>query len=556
MCSVADGQTAPDIVGIAKCGCLGKWPQNIERDLNRMMRRKFNLKVSPVQIKVPDIGKIAVLLPHEMWAFMWHEYPETARQRFLGGPDDLSTFWSKTMASDCNAEWLSCHPCIEMLHACPHLMVPLRLWGDDAPMGKHGREVRVMSWCSCLCRLESMSAKIAMYMGNAEGFTRAAEDAVIRVGAWSLNLMATDVFPHCDWNGNEWPKNSDRARRAGTSLTGTGHRGIYVETCGDWKWTKQVLNLQQSAQHNEVCIHCKAMKTNGALNYANCAVDAPWAQPENRRSFAEYISEQLALQGKLPALTSVLGYHSGTVADDLLHDDLLGVRQHLTGSAMLELAARGIWGQFPEIGRWRERLAFQLDVAYDKFKLFVKNNKLEASQPRFKPCTLSVSTQTCWPKLKSKGHNCAIVSIFLMKEAEQASDAQAHLYHSRVLLTCLTGFVRIWAICKHASTWMTPRECQKLSSARCMALQSYNILSDSCLAQGLYRYEVVPKLHKLDESLRRACLSGRNPMSIWTMSDEDWIGKIAALGCSCHANSLATRCIERFLIHWFNELEK
>ena len=153
-----------------------------------------------------------------------------------------------------------------------------------------------------------------------------------------------------------------------------------MELGGDWTWKKQILRLQQSAQHNDVCLQCVAAKTSGPLNNANCARDAPCFQPENRRKFEDYTAEQLASFDGLPAITVVLGYHSGTVVDDLLHDDLLGIRQHLCGAAMLDLAERGIWGNFAEIKRWKERLTARLSVASKEFEKFQREKRFQGVQ--------------------------------------------------------------------------------------------------------------------------------------------------------------------------------
>ena len=93
-----------------------------------------------------------------------------------------------------------------------------------------------------------------------------------------------------------------------------------------------------------------------------------------------------------------------------------------------------------------------------------------------------------------------------------------------------------------------------METARCKALQGYDILSGLLLAKAKYRYQVVLKMHKYDELLRKSIATGRNPMNGWTMSDEDWIGKMSSLGASCHSNTLGLRCIQRFMVHWFNGL--
>ena len=103
---------------------------------------------------------VNVLLPHELWAFVWLEQLHTARERFCGEPGALATFWAKTKDND--EEWLQAHPCKSMIDSDPLRCVPIRLWGDDAPIGKHGRELRCMSWTSAVCSLESLASKIAI----------------------------------------------------------------------------------------------------------------------------------------------------------------------------------------------------------------------------------------------------------------------------------------------------------------------------------------------------------------------------------------------------------
>ena len=111
---------------------------------------------------------------------------------------------------------------------------------------------------------------------------------------------------------------------------------------------------------------------------------------------------QIEAHASLPPLTTIAGFHLTTIADDLLHDDLLGIRPALVGSALVELCDRGIWGH-QHTTDWKGRLSKQLREAYTEFRSWSKANALPNSQALFKPCTLSMSTRdTSWPVLKTK----------------------------------------------------------------------------------------------------------------------------------------------------------
>ena len=121
------------------------------------------------------------------------------------------------------------------------------------------------------------------------------------------------------------------------------------------------------------------------------------------------------------------------------------------------------------------------------------------------------------------------------------------------LVNTLAAFAQIWCIGKAAGPWCSPEEAAKLERARLAGLQGYNVLSQSCKDRGIYRYEIRPKFHKLDELLRLAVSSRRNFMAQWTMSDEDWIGRMTRLALSTHANTMSRKVVARWIVHITNE---
>ena len=163
---IKDGLT--DVAGtteLANLGCKGRHPQNIERDMHRKMKRKLGIELEPLELfmagKKQDKMKVSMLLPHELWAALWtHE--SKAREVFLGQEGSCRMCWQSV--ADNKEEWYMEHPLRDHIQRDPDHHVPLRLWGDDAPITKNsGRTIRTMSMSSCVVFLQSFKSKLAIY---------------------------------------------------------------------------------------------------------------------------------------------------------------------------------------------------------------------------------------------------------------------------------------------------------------------------------------------------------------------------------------------------------
>ena len=102
------------IKSLANLGARGKWPGNCSRDLERLISRK-GINLEPYFVKVPfrengslgvRILPVAVLLPHEVFAFLWEA--GLGERHFFGDDGRMSavTFWQKSQGE----EWLEQHP--------------------------------------------------------------------------------------------------------------------------------------------------------------------------------------------------------------------------------------------------------------------------------------------------------------------------------------------------------------------------------------------------------------------------------------------------------------
>ena len=307
--------------------------------------------------------------------------------------------------------------------------------------------------------------------------------------SWSFNVLHSGVHPIVDHAGRPWPEGSRRWRLAGKPLNPHNMFGVFAQLGGDWPWLVKLLRLPWHMNTVEICRKCKVHKHNTGLNYANAADDAVWLLPEHKRTNQEYI-ELMAhnTENKKPAMppiTTIIGFHMDMVVDCMLHDDLLGVRASLCGSALKEFAERGLWGTYS--GTWKEQLAQQLEVAFRAFQHW-QGPRLSCSQQPFKPSSLSMHTMTDWPVLKAKGRNCAVVSVWLAHVAAETADEQSHTEHAVILKNVLHAFAVMYSIFRNGEQWLSTNSLSQLEQARRIAMTGYNWLSADCWSIGQFHF--------------------------------------------------------------------
>ena len=91
----------------------------------------------------------------------------------------------------------------------------------------------------------------------------------------------------------------------------------------------------------------------GVLNYADARPDAPWTG--TTRTTLEYRNHLVAI-GQDPDLSHFIGWHTQSLYEDWVHDNLLGLGQCVAGSALVTLAREDVWGPGPGHGPWQNRL--------------------------------------------------------------------------------------------------------------------------------------------------------------------------------------------------------
>ena len=130
---------------------------------------------------------------------------------------------------------------------------------------------------------------------------------------------------------------------------------------------------------------------------------------------------------------------------------------------------------------------------------------------------LLLGSCTCWPEFKGKARNIAVVSLLLADEVRTVAENDAAW---APLASTLWGFAAMHCVYTSSGQQLTEIEAQKLSDARSAGLDGYHWLYRDASRRGIFGYVRKPKFHKLDEAVRKAVATRRNPALLWSFSDE------------------------------------
>ena len=482
--------------------------------------------------------KASVILPHEMWRQL---SSAGALHAVMGHPSTWHSFWQAVQ----NEEWFTNHP---MRHFCleyGHKACPVVIHGDGAPIGKQHskRALRVVQWSSPCSSGSTLQRKIIIATNPEHAALKDLNERDIdTVIAWSFEIALANVMPRKDHRGE--PLTGQRAREAGKVLNKDGCIMIYIGTCGDWKFMKDQYNLDNHYGCNACCHMCFANKTCEPC-MQNALPDAPWTMV--MRSSQDFVTLKVAQQ-KLHPWCQMPGWHLHSLFEDVVHDDLLGVRQILCGGALMRMVDRHWFCPMSGAGDWKKKANRALAVAWARFGQWLKNNQLSCTTTPFSVTTLSLKTRKSKPALKCKASNCATVSKWIAEECSEFA-RQDENEHNAMLNMTLKAFCDLYVL-YHIKGIMTPRQARQLEDARQRSLLGFNALTSLSSEGGRQYFVVKPKFHKLDHLLRRAVRTRVSPSAFWTFQDEDMMGIMASLARNCRL--LLQGPAERWLLHYFS----
>ena len=148
--------TLPDIDILASIGTDGRYPRNMNRDLQA--KYGVNRLSKPLTTQMPMMtlsqefvaaADQNIFLPHVLFSDLYNHYPNAWRDRICPSMEKLNEFWSEMEG----CPQLRDHP-ITQLENYQSRAIPLSIHGDGVPVtgvGKTwGKSIDAFSWCSLL----------------------------------------------------------------------------------------------------------------------------------------------------------------------------------------------------------------------------------------------------------------------------------------------------------------------------------------------------------------------------------------------------------------------
>ncbi len=542
--------------GLERMSTLGageRRSRHTQRDFFRYSKKISGVRIEPYWVETiarkrsglaSERRPKPILLPHELlaWMYRWskrrfHEVMGTAEQAF--------DFWWEIRRH--SPTWFVEHPCYAAIMESPEKWLPAKIFGDDARLGK----VRAMLAVTLFSAIGS--EKRTKYK-KLPSFVRNSVDAILGVtdgplwdaNAWSWACLARNEFPahRHDHKPLDTPW---RRKMAGKPILGEFHVAL-VGLNGDWLWTADTCNLEQSYKSvgNDICHRCGATNT-GANNFTNFRDDAPF-WPE--RSNAAYMASANA---QAAPVSRTLGFHVLSVWPELMHAGPLGYNLTVAGSVMLELGQEAFWADRPDSGTWQEKLAIQLSAASASFSTWQSDNRRRCSQPRFTVRRLSLTAKCSVPTLKAKAYNSIVVIEWLEHETRKVAEQWPDNSYFRDRATMVWGLANFYRVLRRSGKWMAEDELADLKLARDATLFCFRRLSGIAMEEGSHLYPCRPKMHVFDECHRLAQTTGENPASTWTFQDEDNMRLLVDIAQSCHGATFELATLEKWCCQFFAE---
>lgn len=262
----ADGYQVTKIREVSKL----KYARNLDRSIAALMAKEADLP-SPFEVSIPMKGQVdqvpsaAILLPHEMFA-AFYEKTTSWTSSVLPDSSSIQKFWQAFQ----HHPMMAGHPIKEKpdWHATT---VPIGIHGDEVPVMGVGkiwcRSVLAFSWFSLLASAAGQGfertniliwgvfEKFRLPDGHDGDNSLGTMQFFWKIMQWSFDNMMNGKWPHRDWRGVPYSRQSPEGRRAGSWLAG-GYRGALVQVAGDCDFFTKWLQTPQVTNHQKPCVLC------------------------------------------------------------------------------------------------------------------------------------------------------------------------------------------------------------------------------------------------------------------------------------------------------------
>ena len=211
----------------------------------------------------------AMLLPHELFSTIYHQYPQAWRQIMLPSQNRLEEFWELQR----NHPAYHAHSVLSTCRNFHKKMLPLAFHGDGTPVigiGKiWSRQLTIFSWNSLLRQgqTKDMQLHIWSFFDECSGPTTL--DEFFSVLSWSFAALQEGKWPGKNHLGQRYSPDSNEGKKAGTLLA-DGFCAIPWSLVGDLEYMNSVLKLPHYANKTNPCALCRCSGGSDETSWKDC----------------------------------------------------------------------------------------------------------------------------------------------------------------------------------------------------------------------------------------------------------------------------------------------
>jgi hypothetical protein len=530
--------------------------RNAERDFHLWLVNSFGLEHwEPYELSItllsrdegtPRQHKLSCLPPHELFALLWSRGQQTRQQCLLGAPGALKAFWDEALQSPAYCDI----PCVE--HA--YSMVPLLVHYDGCEIFNLTEYACWQTGCilaegSDVLDQNYLNVIVENELINAGEFGEDAHAQIAEFFAWSFRALLAGTWPEKGVHG-EALAGDMRTRLAGTLLAG-GLRGFCIGFQCDMKARREAHRHDRWFRTTNPCQKCLCSQPRFKAavpehSFANFGEHAPWTRTS--LTDAEYMrtatspTPWAALPGFKPLTYSI---------EDWMHNFSLGVGREVVANAIVVWLENGTLRKLADDRGWEFcDTTTLLRALHLEFRAYLRQGGwgVKQSENLFTHRRLHRTSLRQFPTLTTKAKAVVVdlVVRFLSDLAPAMMVYSECKYHLAVCVI-LQRARSMQDVMLRGGIWLELAEASVLQVSGRSFLKIYGWLSREAVLRKLRQWRLKPKLHDIDEMLRKLSTCKLNPRRLSCARPEPFLGKVKKIAKATHRGQVAKRTTQRYL---------
>lgn len=525
--AILDGATHPELHDLAKAGCHGQYPANIQRDIcARFIKDVFVPEPTMVTTRCINTKSLkkeeeeaGVFLPHLMFASLG-TLPNFSQQFPV---EHLETFWTTLEKSGDPA--LKNHPMI--VKNWKKFTIPIFVHGDGVQYSQ-GNSLMVWSWGALMASFSSLQSKYLICCWPKNATSDKTWPDLLKEITWSFASLANGYHPTHDSSGSPLKKGSPFFEMRGKPLR-NGYQAVIWAIQGDAEWQANSLGLPHWCS-TRPCAECDCTSDpcNKGKYFKNIEIDTQeFVKVTHEQALANPCSSNLLFH-------AIPGVSTKFCRGDALHIMFVGgIHAHLLGSVCHYLC------YFDGHGRQKKSAQERLEVLWGNLQDAYRTleSKTRLTNLRLNMFTDPKHPHSAYPTLSIKGSESKHLLPALLLVCQSMLDPC--IFHERCMLDCMEHLQKVVGIFDEQDIVLTIEKWTEAFTLAKGFLDTYSLLNHWGEEEERLLFHKVYKFHSFQHLVENSRYL--NPKGTWCFSNEDFVGKISCLTFSISPGVAAKR---------------